>query len=109
MNFVSGLSLSKKMGLQNGRDQLFHLGRRLSQHYRNLMEPRNDNVSKDFQVVTTSVHRCYESAQNLLAGFFSLSPGWTRLEAVEKQPVPILYQSPDKTTVRILLIFNAPL
>lgn len=66
-------------------------------------------MSKDFQMVTTSVHRCYESAQHLLAGLFSLSSGWTWLEAVEKQPVPILYQSPDKANVEFLLIFNRPL
>ncbi|KAK7603179.1 hypothetical protein V9T40_003178 [Parthenolecanium corni] len=85
--------------VHNGRKQLFHLGQRLGHHYRNLLEPRNVNVTRDFQVVTTPVHRCYESAQHLLAGFFSLSSDWTWMEAVEKQPIPILYQSPDKASI----------
>ncbi len=77
---------------------MFTLGQRLRNRYKSLLS-QNHTVT-DLQAVTTNVHRCFMSASHLLAGLYPVSSTETWSEELKWHPVPVLYASPDRTSVR---------
>lgn len=84
--------------------QLFELGQHIRQRYENLLLPYNKTVAEDVRVVTSPLERCYQSAALLLSGLYLPSAEQKWSKELQWQPVPILYESPDRVYVYMLFL-----
>lgn len=76
------------------------MGKNIRKLYRTNLLPYNETVAEDIRAVTTATQRTYESADLLLAGLYSpLNDEWWS-KKLQRQPIPILYDSPDRIHVR---------
>lgn len=82
--------------IRTGKKQLYQLGKNIRQLYRTNLLPYNETTTEDIRAVTTATRRTYESADLLLAGLYSPLNDQRWSKKLQRQPIPILYNSPDR-------------
>ncbi|XP_015923707.2 lysosomal acid phosphatase [Parasteatoda tepidariorum] len=76
----------KKIFLQNGRRQHYHLGRRFREIYKDFFTTKPTEVD----ALSNRNPRCLSSAESNFASFFSPKPRWQFEEGLSWQPIPII-------------------
>ncbi|XP_065216448.1 testicular acid phosphatase homolog isoform X2 [Planococcus citri] len=88
--------------VKEGKDQMYQLGKRLCERYEHLLVPDRNAVSKDVQMVTTAVDRCYHSGAFVLSGFYPQDQEQIRNEDFLRQPISISIRSHSADKVHII-------
>lgn len=81
---------------------MYELGKHLRERYDHLLILNGNTVAEDVQMVSTPVHRCYQSGALLLSGFYPPNRQQIWNDELFWQPIPIRSTSPDKIYVRLL-------
>ncbi|XP_065216449.1 testicular acid phosphatase homolog isoform X3 [Planococcus citri] len=86
--------------VNEGKNQMFLLGKRLRERYEHLLKPYGSTLAEDVQMVTTASDRCYQSGALVLAGFYPPNSDQIWNDELLWQPISIHSPSPDKVHIK---------